>query len=61
MLEASRRRAGGTTKTRTPREKMEVERVRIHKQVNNRERAIKMKGKMKGLIGEVSTKSTGFA
>jgi hypothetical protein len=43
---------------------MEVERVRIHKQVDNKERAIKMKGKMKGLIGEVSMKPsvlTGFA
>jgi len=43
---------------------MEIERVRIHKQVNNREHAMKMKGKMKGLIGEASMKSsvlTGFA
>jgi hypothetical protein len=53
VLEASRRHAQYTTEML--REKMEeVERLRIHKQVDDRERAIKVKG----LVGEVSTDVT---
>jgi hypothetical protein len=49
VLEASRRHARETTEML--REKMEeVERLRIHKQVDDRERAIKVKS----LVGEVS-------